>query len=143
MRGRWLHVQSGHFSVKGLGYRYSFICQGTSTRRQRRDLFGLRVKLWRFSEVRGVSNAYVRLLGAKTSDFRNLRCVRTDKEVKSVQTWGGGVNFSRFCADIFYVGQLFNICYSTCYLFTTQIIKITIFHVKKLCKLIKTIDSSS
>jgi len=25
--------------------RYSFICQGTSTRRQRRDLFGLRVKL--------------------------------------------------------------------------------------------------
>jgi len=26
-------------------YRYSFICQGTSTRRQRSDLFGLRVKL--------------------------------------------------------------------------------------------------
>jgi len=26
-------------------YRYSFICQGTSTRRQRRDLFGLQVKL--------------------------------------------------------------------------------------------------
>jgi len=26
-------------------FRYSFICQGTSTRRQRRDLFGLRVKL--------------------------------------------------------------------------------------------------
>jgi len=26
-------------------YRYSFICQGTSTRRQRRDLFGFRVKL--------------------------------------------------------------------------------------------------
>jgi len=26
-------------------FRYSFICQGISTRRQRRDLFGLRVKL--------------------------------------------------------------------------------------------------
>jgi len=26
-------------------YRHSFICQGTLTRRQRRDLFGLRVKL--------------------------------------------------------------------------------------------------
>jgi len=26
-------------------FRYSFICQGTSTRRQRSDLFGLRVKL--------------------------------------------------------------------------------------------------
>jgi len=26
-------------------FRYSFICQGNSTRRQRRDLFGLRVKL--------------------------------------------------------------------------------------------------
>jgi len=25
-------------------YRYSFICQGTSTRKQRSDLFGLRVK---------------------------------------------------------------------------------------------------
>jgi len=28
-----------------LGFIYSFICQGTSTRRQRSDLFGLRVKL--------------------------------------------------------------------------------------------------
>jgi len=26
-------------------FSYSFICQGTSTRRQRRDFFGLRVKL--------------------------------------------------------------------------------------------------
>jgi len=26
-------------------FRYSFICQGTSTRRQRRGLFSLRVKL--------------------------------------------------------------------------------------------------
>jgi len=26
-------------------FRYSFTCQGTSTRRQRSDLFGLRVKL--------------------------------------------------------------------------------------------------
>jgi len=26
-------------------FRYSFICHGNSTRRQRRDLFGLRVKL--------------------------------------------------------------------------------------------------
>jgi len=26
-------------------FKYSFICQGTSTRRQRSDLFGLRVKL--------------------------------------------------------------------------------------------------
>jgi len=26
-------------------FRYSFICQGTSTRRQRRDLFDHRVKL--------------------------------------------------------------------------------------------------
>jgi len=29
----------------GLGLRSSFICQGTSTRRQRRNLCGLRVKL--------------------------------------------------------------------------------------------------
>jgi len=30
----------------GLGrFRYSFICQGTSTKRERRDLCGLRVKL--------------------------------------------------------------------------------------------------
>jgi len=29
----------------GFRFRYSFICQGTSTRRQRRDLFDLRVKL--------------------------------------------------------------------------------------------------
>jgi len=28
-----------------LKFGYSFICQGTSTRRQRRNLFGLRVKL--------------------------------------------------------------------------------------------------
>jgi len=28
-----------------IGLRYSFICQGNSTRRQRRDLFGFRVKL--------------------------------------------------------------------------------------------------
>jgi len=28
-----------------LRFRYSFICQGTSTRRQRRDFFGFRVKL--------------------------------------------------------------------------------------------------
>jgi len=28
-----------------LRFRFSFICQGTSTRRQRSDLFGLRVKL--------------------------------------------------------------------------------------------------
>jgi len=30
---------------KKLRFRYSFTCQGTSTRRQRRELFGLRVKL--------------------------------------------------------------------------------------------------
>jgi len=28
-----------------IGLRYSFICQGTSTRRQRRDLFGCGLKL--------------------------------------------------------------------------------------------------
>jgi len=28
-----------------IGFRFSFICQGTSNRRQRRDLFDLRVKL--------------------------------------------------------------------------------------------------
>jgi len=28
-----------------VGFMFSFICQGTSTRRQRRDLFGLRFKL--------------------------------------------------------------------------------------------------
>jgi len=28
-----------------IGLRYSFICQGKSTRRHRRDLFGFRVKL--------------------------------------------------------------------------------------------------
>jgi len=32
-------------SGRGLGFRYSFICQGTSTRRQRSDHFGLWVKL--------------------------------------------------------------------------------------------------
>jgi len=31
--------------IRSLGFRYSFICQGSSTRRQRSDLFGLRVKL--------------------------------------------------------------------------------------------------
>jgi len=30
-------------------FRYSFICQGASTRRQRSDLFGLRIKLPPFS----------------------------------------------------------------------------------------------
>jgi len=30
--------------VPAFMFRYSFICQGTSTRRQRSDLFGLRVK---------------------------------------------------------------------------------------------------
>jgi len=33
------------FRIFKIGLRYSFICQGTSTRRQRRDLFGFRVKL--------------------------------------------------------------------------------------------------
>jgi len=33
------------FSCLTFRFRYSFICQGTSTRRQRRDLLGLRVKL--------------------------------------------------------------------------------------------------
>jgi len=36
------HVQINSFVFS---FRYSFICQGTSTRRQRSDLFGLRVKL--------------------------------------------------------------------------------------------------
>jgi len=35
-----------HTATKlALRFRYSFICQGTSTRRQRSDLFGLQVKL--------------------------------------------------------------------------------------------------
>jgi len=38
--GSWVHGWKVVFR-----FRYSFICQGTSTRRQRRDLFGLRVKL--------------------------------------------------------------------------------------------------
>jgi len=33
------------FKGCGLRFRFSFICQGTSTRKQRSDLFGLRVKL--------------------------------------------------------------------------------------------------
>jgi len=32
-------------AVNRLGLGYSFICQGTSTRKQRRDLFGFRVEL--------------------------------------------------------------------------------------------------
>jgi len=31
--------------TKPARFRYSFICQGTSTRRQRSDIFSLRVKL--------------------------------------------------------------------------------------------------
>jgi len=34
-----------HVLILAQGFRYSFICQGTSTRRQQRDLFGLRIKL--------------------------------------------------------------------------------------------------
>jgi len=37
--------QSIVFLGNGYRFRYSFICQGTSTRRQRRELFGLPVKL--------------------------------------------------------------------------------------------------
>jgi len=39
----WRNSSFGHFDCRR--FRYSFICQGTSTRRQRNDLFGLRVKL--------------------------------------------------------------------------------------------------
>jgi len=34
-----------NWEALGLGFRYSFIYHGSSTRRQRRDFFGLRVKL--------------------------------------------------------------------------------------------------
>jgi len=37
-------AEKSEYQHKG-GFRYSFICQGTSTRRQRRNIFGLRVKL--------------------------------------------------------------------------------------------------
>jgi len=35
------YMETGYF----FKFRHSFICQGTSTRKQRRDFFGLRVKL--------------------------------------------------------------------------------------------------
>jgi len=39
-------MECEEIATAGLGLgRYSVICQGTSNRRQRRDLFGLRVKL--------------------------------------------------------------------------------------------------
>jgi len=44
----WLHNNWPTAMLKHLGptsIGYSFICQGTSTRRERSDLFGLRVKL--------------------------------------------------------------------------------------------------
>jgi len=34
--------------------------------------------------------------------FRNLWRVRTDKGVEPVRTFCGGVDISRFCADVFY-----------------------------------------
>jgi len=41
---RWAESEKLH-PKPAFRYRYSFICQGTSTRRQRMDLFDLRVKL--------------------------------------------------------------------------------------------------
>jgi len=41
----WGSGGSEAFSRWRLGFRYSFICQGTSTRSQRSDLCGLRVEL--------------------------------------------------------------------------------------------------
>jgi len=38
-------MRSGAVWSRFLCFRYSFICQGTSTKTQRSDLFGLRVKL--------------------------------------------------------------------------------------------------
>jgi len=38
-------VQWNYNTVFKIGLRYSFICQGNSTRSQRSDLFGFRVKL--------------------------------------------------------------------------------------------------
>jgi len=42
---------------KHFRFRYSFICQGTSTRRQRSDLFGRRVKETT-SKLAGLSSHY-------------------------------------------------------------------------------------
>jgi len=39
---RWSYDFASDYTFR---YRYSFICQGTSTRRQRSELYGLRVKL--------------------------------------------------------------------------------------------------
>jgi len=49
---------------------------------------------------KGSSDAYVHIFWCKDLRiFLKLRCVSTDKEE--------GVNFSRFCADVFYGGSLF------------------------------------
>jgi len=58
------------------------------------------------------------LFGAKKLRiFRNLWCVRTDKEGRGgwasadiLWTKGEGVNFSRFCADVFYGRPLDVLC---------------------------------
>jgi len=57
-------------------------------------------------EVEGSSNADVRIFWCKKhAIFQILWCVRTDKGVEPVRIFcgqGGGVTFSRFCANVFY-----------------------------------------
>jgi len=60
-----------------------------------------------FADKRGSSDADVRtLMQKKLRIFRNLLCVRTDKEgwasASIIRTRGEGVNFSRFCKDVLY-----------------------------------------
>jgi len=64
------------------------------------------VQCGHFADSGGSSDADVRTFWCKKFGiFRNLWCVRTDKGVEPVRTFcrqGGGVNFLRFCADVFY-----------------------------------------
>jgi len=69
-------------------FRYSFICQGTSTRRQRSDLFGLRVayKLKTIkSEYRHMGREGLNLLKKRHVIFEHFLCEsRTSKFVGSM-----------------------------------------------------------
>jgi len=87
-----------------MGPRYSFICQGTSTRRQRRDFFGFRVKLPRVttkqSKHANVSeaNPLSALPKATTSDLARptftLSLYYAERQVGKLWIKGVGRKFS-------------------------------------------------
>jgi len=64
------------------------------------------VQCGHFADKRCSSDADVRTyLYQKLCFFLNLWCVRTGKGAEQLQTFGGqegGIDFSRFCANVFY-----------------------------------------